>query len=147
MTMPLTTRQQIVAEAATWLRTPYHHEAMVKGAGVDCAQILIAVYSAVGLAEKPDIGHYPPDWMLHRSDERYLGWIEKYCDIVEKPQPGDIAVFKFGRCFSHAGIVTFPGWPAMIHAHRPSGCVCETDGTKGDLDGREVRFYSIRSLP
>ena len=58
-------RQEIIDEAATWLRTPYHHAAAIKGAGVDCAQILIEVYAAVGLADKPDVGNYAPDWMLH----------------------------------------------------------------------------------
>ena len=42
-------RQRIVEEARSWLGTPYHHQAMVKGAGVDCAMILVAVYRAVGL--------------------------------------------------------------------------------------------------
>lgn len=137
-------REKIKAEAESWLGTPYHHHAAVKGDGVDCAQILIEVYHAVGLAEKPDVGHYPPDWMLHRSEERYLGWIEQYCDIVEVPRMGDIAIFKFGRCFSHAGIVT--EWPMLIHAHRLSRCVCYADATEADLADREVRFYSIKGL-
>ncbi|MDO6044547.1 hypothetical protein Q4P48_08410 [Neisseria gonorrhoeae] len=42
-------RARIVEEARSWLGTPYHHHAMVKGAGVDCAMLLVAVYGAVGL--------------------------------------------------------------------------------------------------
>lgn len=133
-------RQAIITEAKTWLGTRYHHAAAIKGAGVDCAQILIEVYSAVGLADKPDVGYYPSDWMLHRSEERYLGWVEKYCKQVAVPQMGDIVLFKFGRCFSHSGIVTT--WPEIIHAQREDGC-CYAHAEAGALAGREVRFYSF----
>lgn len=133
-------RKAIVDEAMTWLRTPYHHAAAVKGAGVDCAQILIEVYSAVGLADKPDVGYYPSDWMLHRSEERYLGWVEKYCRQVQTPAMGDIVLFKYGRCFAHSGIVV--DYPRIIHAQREDGC-CYADADNGVLKGREVRFYSL----
>lgn len=133
-------RQRIIDEAESWLRTPYHHAAAIKGAGVDCAQILIEVYTAVGLADKPDVGYYPSDWMLHRSEERYLGWVEKYCIEVEKPVMGDIVLFKFGRCFSHSGIVLT--WPRIIHAQREDGC-CYADATQGALAGRAVKFFSL----
>jgi cell wall-associated NlpC family hydrolase len=137
-------RQAIVNEAMTWLRTPYHHAAGIKGAGVDCAQILIEVYSSVGLTDKPDVGYYPSDWMLHRSEERYLGWIEKYASQVDTPAMGDVVLFKFGRCFSHSGIVV--NYPTIIHAQREDGC-CYADATKGALAGREVRFYSLFHPP
>lgn len=133
-------RQAVIAEAMTWLCTPYLHHASVKGVGVDCAQILIEVYSAVGMAEKVDVGEYPIDWAMHRSDERYLGWIEKYARRVEVPLPGDIALWKFGRCFSHAAIVV--AWPEIIHSYRGEGVVMG-DGLKGALEKRDVLFYSL----
>ena len=37
---------------------------------MDCAQILIAVYSAVGIIKEFETGYYPSDWMLHRSEEQ-----------------------------------------------------------------------------
>jgi cell wall-associated NlpC family hydrolase len=133
-------RDAIVREAETWLRTPYHHQGAIKGVGVDCAQILIEVYSALGLADKPDVGYYPSDWMLHRSEERYLGWLEKYCIEVDHPRRGDIVMFKFGRCFSHSGIVV--DYPKIIHAQREDGC-CYADANNGALAAREVKFYSL----
>jgi cell wall-associated NlpC family hydrolase len=133
-------RQAIIDEAATWLRTPYHHMAAIKGAGVDCAQILIEVYSAVGLTDKPNVGNYSPDWMLHRSEEVYLSKLKEYCIEVEAPKMGDIVMFKFGRCFSHSGIVT--EWPRLIHAQREDGC-CYADATQGNLADQEVRFFSF----
>lgn len=136
----MTVRRAIIAEAETWLRTPYHHAAAVKGGGVDCAQILIEVYAAIGMIERPDVGYYPSDWMLHRSEERYLAWIEKYCRQVSAPEMGDIALYQYGRCFSHGAIVV--DYPRIIHAHRDEGC-CYADASQGVLMGREVRFYSL----
>ena len=37
-------RAAVVAEARSWIGTPYHHAADVKGHGVDCAMLLIRVY-------------------------------------------------------------------------------------------------------
>lgn len=113
-------RAAVVAEALTWLDTPYHHHAQIKGVGVDCAQILLAVYA--GLIPELDPGLYPPDWHLHRSEERYIEWmqaagaVQTFGPVVVNgqtvghlvargPLPGDVALFQFGRCFSHAGIV------------------------------------------
>lgn len=133
-------RLAIVEEAKTWLGTPYHHQAQVKGAGVDCVQILIAVYNKVLGIEPPDIGYYAPDWMLHREEERYLGGLKKYAVQVNAPLAGDIVMYKFGRCFSHSGIVV--DWPLIIHAHRNDNC-CYAEATGGTLHGRDMLFYSF----
>lgn len=142
MTAESEQRAAVVAEARSWLRTPYHHHAAVKGAGVDCALLLIEVYAATGLAPRLDVGDYPPDWMLHRGEERYLGWVERYAREVAAPLPGDIALFRFGRCFSHAAIVLDD--PAILHAYRPAGSVVLDDRcANADLVAREVRFFSL----
>lgn len=111
-------REKVVKEAKSWLNTPYHSGARVKGTGVDCGQFLIGVYEAVGMVKKGECspGSYSNEWHLHRSEEKYLSWIEKYCEKIDgNPLPGDIAVFKFGRCVSHAGIIL--EWPRIIHAY------------------------------
>lgn len=110
-------REQVVKEAGTWLGTPYHSGARLKGVGVDCGQLLIAVYEAVGLLPTGDCepGQYSPEWHLHRSEEKYLNWVKRYCLATTQPLPGDIAVFQYGRCISHAGIVV--KWPQIIHAY------------------------------
>jgi cell wall-associated NlpC family hydrolase len=117
-------RADVVNTARSWLRTPYHHKARIKGAGVDCGQILIAVFSEASLIEDFDPGEYPQDWMLHRSEEKYLQTVERYAQKKSfTPMPGDIALFQFGRCISHGAIVT--EWPHVIHAYKPAGMVVE----------------------
>lgn len=139
-------RESVIAEALTWEKTPFHSMARVKGAGVDCAQFLIVVYATVGLIEDFDPGYYPADWALHKDEERYLGWVEKLAKPVDAPLPADIAVWKFGRTFSHAAIVV--DWPKIIHAQIGVG-VTLGEGNAAWLvnqikgEPRPVRFYSL----
>lgn len=134
-------RQRIVEEARSWLGTPYHHQAMVKGAGVDCAMILVAVYRAVGLIPAGfDPRPYPQDWHLHRDAERYLSNITRFCREVETPQVGGIAVWRFGRTFSHGGICI--GSNQVIHSYVGRGVVLDDMG-QAELSERGVRYFDF----
>lgn len=42
-------RGAIVEEARRWAGTPYHHQARLKGVGVDCAGLIIGVGAALGI--------------------------------------------------------------------------------------------------
>lgn len=140
--MTLTEQQAaIVAEAESWLRTPYHHAADVKGVGVDCAMLPVRVFCAIGLVPHFDPRPYPHDWMLHRSEERYLGWVERFADKVSEPLPGDLVLFRVGRCLAHGGIVVAP--EIMIHADLHAGCVerCDISRWADRLGG----YWRIRS--
>jgi cell wall-associated NlpC family hydrolase len=136
----MTPRDEVLREAYTWLATPYHHQGRVKGAGVDCAMLLIEVYHHCGLIPDIDPTPYPPDWHFHQDEERYLGWVKQYAQPVDVPAPGDIAVFQFGRCVSHGAIVV--AWPLIIHSYLNEGCVL-ADATQGQMAGRVRGFYSL----
>lgn len=133
-------RDKVVAEAITWIGTPYHPQARVKGAGVDCGMLLIEVFRRCGLIKNIDPGNYAREWHLHRGEELYLGWVAEHCAEVSAPLPGDVAVFKFGRCYAHGTIVV--AWPLLIHAHLPDGQVAYGDGLQNPLVGRDVKFFS-----
>jgi cell wall-associated NlpC family hydrolase len=81
----MTRREQVVAEAVTWLRTPYHHMGRVKGGGTDCLMLLAEVYHAVGVIPRVDVPFYPPDWNLHRDAERYLQGVMRYAGEIGGP--------------------------------------------------------------
>lgn len=115
----------MVAEARSWIGTPYHHAADVKGHGVDCAFLLIRVYCDLGLVESFDPRPYTRDWFLHRSEERYLGFLLARSHEVRKPGLGDIVLFKVGRCFAHAGIASNTEPLSIIHAFAGASCVVE----------------------
>lgn len=135
-------QQSVIESARGWLRTPWHHRARIKGAGVDCAQLLIAVYSEAGLIDEFDTGDYPPDWMLHREEERFLSFVTRYADPVDTPEPGDVVIYLVGRCFAHGGIVV--AWPEIIHASNRDRKVCLADGTQGWLARRRATFWRVK---
>lgn len=135
--------QAAVAEARTWLGTPWHHEGGVKGAGVDCAMLLVRVFGAVGMIPEIDPRPYPIDHMLHSADERFMGWLTQYATEVTEgePQPGDVIIYRMGRCFSHAAIVT--EWPHIIHAFRAERAVVVTRFDVGRLASRPYKVMRI----
>lgn len=118
-------RAAVVAEARSWIGTPYHHAADVKGHGVDCAMLLVRVYCDLGLVERFDPRPYTRDWFLHRSEERYLSFLLARSREVRCPQEGDIVLFRVGRCFAHAGIVSRAEPLTIIHSFAATRCVVE----------------------
>lgn len=146
-------RARVVAEARTWLKTPYHHHGRVKGAqgGVDCLMLLVEVFEACGLVCGVEPGAYAHDWHLHHSDELYMRGLGGYTRRLggdEVPQMGDVALFRFGRTFSHAGIVV-ESPPSgrladvlVLHSYIRRGVIVSRLGEE-PLDGRPVGFWSI----
>jgi len=138
-------REAVVKEAVSWIGTPFHHAARVKGAGVDCLMLLAEVYERAGIVPHLEPPFYVPDWHLHRDAERYLEGLASHAHEIAGPPrgtgplPGDIALFRFGRTFSHGAIVT--SWPRLVHAYWNIGVVYG-DATLHPLASRPVRFFS-----
>lgn len=132
-------RQRIVAEAYSWLRTPYHHQARIKGAGVDCVWLLICVYQVVGIVDRDfDPGNYSAEWYFHRHEEIYLGGVERYAHRIETPDIGDVALYQHGHCVSHGAILV--GNNLVIHADRRARQVELTE-----MRSLEDKFHSFWS--
>jgi cell wall-associated NlpC family hydrolase len=132
---------KVLVEAMTWMRTPFHHKGCIKGVGVDCAHFVIGVFLNVGVGPDLKVEDYPPDWHMHNGGERFLDYVRQYCDQVEEPRPGDIAMFKFGRCAAHGSIVV--EWPKVIHSFFRQGVVISSaDGP--ELKGRLHSFWRAK---
>ncbi|MGH7075553.1 MAG: NlpC/P60 family protein [Stellaceae bacterium] len=137
-------RDAIVAEARSWIGTPYRHMGRAKGAGggVDCAQLVYLVYRASGLVEEIPLSAYPRDFMLHRGAERYLDAVTTHAHETAAPAPGDVVLFRIGRLYAHGAIVDEPGWPRIIHAWYAARAVVTDRGDRGQLGARPKRFFS-----
>lgn len=138
-------RDIVIEEAHTWLNTPYHHLGDVKGAGVDCAMLLVRIFVDLGLIVPFDPRPYSPQWHLHRSEELYLGWLQQVADEVDEPTPGDVGLYRFGRAYSH-GVVLIEGdrrQGTVLHAMRREGRVTVQSVQDQPLLGRPVRWFSI----
>ena len=139
-------RRRVVAQAFRWLGTPYHDHAKLLGVGVDCGQLLLAVYADAGLIPPTDSGPYSPDWHLHRSEEKYLAWVETWCVRTSAPLPGDVALFQFGRCVSHGGIiVSAPSDMHIIHAFKGEGVRLEEVAPNHRLFDRLAGYWTLRT--
>ena len=118
-------RARVVAVARAWIGTPYHSCADIRGVGVDCGMLLVRVFCDLGLCAPFDPRPYASDWHLHRGEERYLGFVFDRCHERETARPGDVAVFRYGRCYAHGAIVTGLDPLTIVHAYSPAGCVLE----------------------
>ena len=139
-------RAAVVAASRKWLLTPYHSEADILGAGVDCGMLIVRVFVDLGLVPPFDPRPYQRDWHLHNSDEKYLGWVKTWCARVAEPGPGDLALFRFGRCFSHGGVVTQSKPLALVHAFADVGFVVEDRFDQNPVLTKPCRaphFYSF----
>lgn len=137
-------RQAVVAQAMQWLGTRYHHQARMLGHGVDCAQLLCAVYEAAGVVDPIDPGNYPRDWHMHKSEERYLLWLAKVGAVFEpNPKAGDVAMFRWGKTWAHGGIFVSP--TEVVHAYIKSGVIL-TKLTEEPLASRPQCFFTLPGL-
>ncbi len=139
-------RAAVVAAARSWIGTPYHNCADVKGAGVDCGMLLVRVFVDTGLCPPFDPRPYPVDWHLHRAEERYLAFLLERCAEVVAPLPGDIMVLRYGRCYSHGGIVTRAAPVTIVHAFHPARRVLEEETRQNSVlsdPARGPRFFSL----
>jgi cell wall-associated NlpC family hydrolase len=123
-------RARIVDEGLSWVGTPFRNCADIKGrqGGIDCAMLLVRCYVDTGrlapfdprVNDEGERVGYPADWMLHRSEERFLGWIEDKLGAhrVDAPRLADVLVYYYGRCYSHGAIMI--NSEEVVHAYGPA---------------------------
>lgn len=125
-------RDDIVAEARTWLGTAYVHQGCLKGVGVDCIGLVVGVLQ--------QLGRVAPDWWQGEG-VAFSGYgrtsgagvmlqglrAHLYEVPVAEAQPGDVAYLTFGDGLHHAGILApyRHGGLALVHALSTAGKVTE----------------------
>ncbi|MGI8527379.1 MAG: peptidase P60 [Pseudolabrys sp.] len=120
----MTQRSLIIAEARSWIGTPYRHQASLKGAGCDCLGLIRGVWRAVIGDEPERAPPYAPDWAEAGGEESLAGAGFRHLTPVARDAflPGDVLLFRWRAHLpaKHAAIVTScvengPG--TMVHAH------------------------------
>ena len=123
---------RVIATARSWLGTPYHDQASLKGVGCDCLGLARGVWREVVGDEPFPIPPYSRDWgetgpreVLADGARRMMPEIAP-SDIV----PGALVLFRMGRSTAptraiakHVGILTAPD--SFIHAYEHLGAVEE----------------------
>lgn len=121
-------REAIVAEAMTWLGTPFIDCGYVKGrhGAIDCGMLLVGVFSARGYVPKTyDPRPYSPNWHVHQTEELYKKILSMFARPVSRGLPGDVGLYRFGNTASHGAIIISED--VILHAHKHAGKVelCE----------------------
>lgn len=113
-----TPRIPIVSAARTWIGTPYHHQASVKGVGADCLGLVRGVYREVMGCEAEAAPAYSRDWAEASGRETLLDAAHKHLTRVSlrDATPGDVLIFRMrGGCpAKHTAILASA--TTMIHA-------------------------------
>lgn len=140
-------RQSIVREARSYIGTPYHKNARIKGVGVDCATFVFCVYRTIGLVppeeegifSDPSIVPISQDWFRHTKEEKYMRQILRHAHKVAEgisyptldAKPGTIVITRAvgSKVVNHGGIVV--KWPMIVHAVDPE--VEETNASTNPL--------------
>lgn len=136
-------RDEIVAEARTWIDTPFQHQARVKGLGVDCAGVVIEVGKALGLLDYTEQGY-----ARQPNPERMGSLLEEHLVRIDKEDvmPGDIYWMRFIEPM-HLAIATElgDGRTGVIHAYSNIGR-CVEHGLDGKWSRRVVRCYRYKGV-
>jgi len=142
--MQKTTQEQIVNQARTWLGTPFHHQARLKGVGCDCLGLVVGVVDELGLKDKNGqlLAGYDEIAYSKEPDGAYL--TQKLTDLldeVQEPQAGDLALFSVRDNPQHLAILTdYEGGLGMIHAYAPARRVVE-HRLDADWNSRLVKVF------
>ena len=127
----MTISQNIVAQARTWLGTPFHHQARLKGKGCDCLGLIVGVVDELELKDKNGVrlAAYDEVTYSREPDGAYL--TQKLTGLLaeipfDEARAGDLALFKVRENPQHLAILSnYEGTLGMIHSFAPSRRVVE----------------------
>jgi NlpC/P60 family putative phage cell wall peptidase len=110
------TRATIVTIARTWLGTPYHHQASMKGVGTDCIGLVRGVWRELYGCEPQALPAYTRDWAEAHGRETLLEAARRHLIEVgvSEARPGDVLIFRWRRATlaKHCAILAEPPLPA-----------------------------------
>jgi NlpC/P60 family putative phage cell wall peptidase len=120
----MATRAEVVAAARSWIGTPFHHQAELKGVGCDCGGLLRGVCIELEL--------FPADYRSLPEAQPFVGYARspdgesmvKCCETFMRPiersqmQPGDVVLVRWDVDPQHVAILGDyrHGGLSIIHA-------------------------------
>lgn len=87
----------IIAETESWLKTPYQHQASLKGIGCDCLGLVRGVYRSLYGVEPEPLPAYTPDWAEASGDETMAIAASRHLVsmTVDDLTPGRVLLFRW----------------------------------------------------
>lgn len=114
---------ELVTLARSWIGTPYHNMAAVKGMGVDCIGLIRGLWIEI-YGTEPEVPHYTPRWSArNKGEETLLEAARQYLTEVSADTrgPGVVLAFRVHPkgIAQHCGIMTT--MTEMVHSHSGRG--------------------------
>ncbi|MFZ3582324.1 peptidase [Loktanella sp. DJP18] len=118
----------LVAEARSWIGTPYGHQASVKGAGCDCLGLIRGIWRSLHGDEPTVIPRYADDWSEPQGEEVLWAAARHHMTAADDGpvKPGQVLLFRMrdGAVAKHLGVISAIGSaPAFVHAYSRHGVV------------------------
>jgi NlpC/P60 family putative phage cell wall peptidase len=113
-------RAAIVAEALSWVGTPYRHQASLKGVGCDCLGLIRGVWRGFYGDEPEAMPGYTPDWAEAQGAETLAAAARRHLTEIapDEAGAGDVLLFRWRNHLpaKHAGILMDEG--RFVHAQQ-----------------------------
>jgi NlpC/P60 family putative phage cell wall peptidase len=112
-------RARVIAEARSWIGTPYRHQASLKSVGCDCLGLVRGVWRGLYGSEPEALKPYSADWAEADGADALLEAARRH--FLEKPlaemAAGDVILFRWKplHAAKHAAIVSGP--KKFVHAY------------------------------
>ena len=138
------TKEDVVAEARTWLETRWQHQARLKGVAADCGGMILGVLWSLGYTDFDwtRYGRIPDGLQLRRICETVLEEIP-----LSDAREGDVFLMRFSEHPQHVGIFgrSPDGALTLIHSYATARKVVEQ---RLDEDWRQklVAAYRLRGM-
>ena len=122
--------QEIIEQARTWIGTPYHHQARLKGIGCDCLGMVVGVADELGLKHESGVllsSFDQTDYSRQPDGERLTRMLQSVLYEVPKEEavPGDLVLFSIEGNPQHVGLISDYEGLGVIHCYAPSRKVVE----------------------
>lgn len=132
-------REQIIAEARSWLGVPFRHHGRTR-LGVDCVGLLVCVFGAViGIREGC------LSYGMRPTSEFAFSQIRKFATRITPSEagPGDVVQMNYDGRSVHFGILSEVG---IIHSTIKTRAVVEHALESSTINGQIVAYYRINGV-
>jgi len=99
----------IVTQARTWIGTPFHHQARLKGKGCDCLGLIVGVVDELGLKDRDGVRLAAYDEVTYSKEPDGAYLAQKLTGLLEEVpvaavRAGDLGLFKVRENPQHLAI-------------------------------------------
>lgn len=125
----ISTAQEVLTIARSWIGTPYCHQASSRGSGTDCLGLLRGIWRELYGSEPEIVPAYSVDWSERLPSDYLLKAAARNFELVEPSamKPGDVLILRMRRfaVAKHIGILAESdlGYSTIIHAYSGHGVV------------------------